>query len=444
MGQLIRLNRGYDLIVVGSGPSGAVASKIASEKGLKVLLFDKGTPPSQKGGVGGEFIPVSVFEEFPWMKEGPLQLGIGRWALYFPYHVNLSEIRFSRPAPYGFTVNRAEWDGWVAGAAVEAGAELKASTQVREVVRGVGGEVVGVVDEGGKKYLAPIVIGADGVNSVVARMAGLRGRGASRSIAPCVNYTFSLPPSEVASRFGEDGEAEVAIMYGEGISPKGFGWITPSKGEVSIGVWGVTDVTQKALSEHLQRILALRFVREKLGEAKLLQTSTHTVPLHGPTGRIYSSGILLTGDAAGLVCPFDGVGYEAAVLSGRMAAEVAVKAVGAGDTSSGALAEYESALKRSSIYQDIKFGLKVQKHMRESVGIEAFNKMLYEMGAAVNKHGFHSGKSHEEALTEFVTENAGILVGLLFRLVPIYAIPFREMMRVAFLGSKTILLGRKI
>lgn len=332
--------RKYDVIVVGAGPAGSLAAKTSAELGLKTLVFERGRYPGQKS-VGGEFLPISIFQRFPWMKEGPVKRAINRWAFYHPYDDKLTQIKFSRKEEYGFVVHRPEWDRWVSTFAVKAGAHLKNSTLVEGVLFDDDENVIGIVTHKGEKYYSNIVIAADGSNSITAKKANLRVKWPKGSLSLCIKYTFSLKEKEITRRFSDENGTEIEVFYTDKVSTKGYGWVFPSQKDFCVGVGSTLDEMTDNMHQKLQNLICIPHIKEKVKGAKLIQCSTHTVPTYGLTGRTFRSGLILTGDAAGFVCPFDGAGYEAATISGSIAAEVAEKAFNTGDYSAKVLQEYE-------------------------------------------------------------------------------------------------------
>jgi len=412
-------NLSYDVIAIGGGPAGVLAAKTAAEKGLKTLLIERGEHLGQKS-VGGEFLPISIFEQFPWMKDGPIQRRINRWVFYLPSGDRATEMRYSRRQEYGYTVHRPEWDRWVGGFAEEAGVDLKTSTLVEGLAIDAAGYARGVLTDKSERIYSKLVIGADGVNSVTARSLGLRRSWPKKSVALCSKYTYSLPPEMIEERFGDEEGAEIEILFGEDICPRGFAWIFPSERDFCVGIGVGLDALRSNIFTCLQNVTTLPHVKRKTKDARLLQYSTHLVPIYGPTERTYGNGVLLAGDAAGFVCPFDGAGYEAAAVSGRMAGEVAAEALSRGDVSAKALQGYEKMWTESFIGQDLSYGKRVQDYMINKVGAGLFNRMVYEMGSALTKHGSDiTEKSHSEAMEEFFERHTQTFSDMMAQLAPL-------------------------
>ena len=99
-------------------------------------------------------------------------------------------------APYnGMTTLRCHFDAWLAGKATEAGARLVTSTVATGLVRDGAGRVVGVrTDRDGAELHAPVVVACDGVNSFLAKEAGLLARAEASHHTLGVKEVLDLPP----------------------------------------------------------------------------------------------------------------------------------------------------------------------------------------------------------------------------------------------------------
>ena len=171
---------------------------------------------------------------------------------------------------------------------------------------------------------ADIVIAADGIESNVARMAGLKTINQIADIASCAQYEMvgiDIDPNYLQVHFGQE------------IAPGGYSWIFP-KGDgvanVGLGVINAEETAYYYLNKFIENL-----------DATPVELNIGGVPLSGPIDKTYSSGLMVVGDAAGQVDPVNGAGIENAVTCGRIAGEVAVEAIENEDTSSNYLKNYE-------------------------------------------------------------------------------------------------------
>ncbi len=406
----------YDLVVVGAGPAGSLAAKTVAEKGFKVVFLERGRKPGEKS-VGGELLTRDVFHFFPWMAEGPIEQPIQGWTfhLYSEGGRRLVELGFSRAEPYGYTVHRPSWDLWVSRQAELSGAKLKTSTLVERLLMDDRGFVVGVETSRGEKIYGSMVIGADGVASVVAREAGLRGRWPPESLALCLKHFYTLRPRTVLTRFRR-GEGLNAFIFIDGRLGRGYGWVFPYKRGIAVGL-GLIPGGAESLTGKFEVFLSLPAVRNLVDGGSLKQHSAHLIPLGGPKGKTFGNGVLLAGDAAGFPCPLEGAGYEAAAYSGLLAGEVACEALSRGEFSAETLAVYEERWRQSWIARNIDFGRRLQRLILDELGVERLSLGFHRFLEALSKHGSHPGISHPEAVHRFFEENRealGLLAGKIF------------------------------
>lgn len=107
--------------------------------------------------------------------------------------------------------------------------------------------------------------------------------------------------------------------------PGGYGWLFP-KGDVANLGAGIAPQFRSRLKSIVAR-LHVQLSNPALG-SEILSTTGGAIPVGGmlkPSGRLGETLVLLAGDAAGLANPVSGAGIAAAVHSGRLAAEAAVR-----------------------------------------------------------------------------------------------------------------------
>ena len=203
----------YDVLIVGAGPGGSVAAKVAAENGLKTVFFERGRKPGEKNSSGCGLGP-RMWREFPELMEQltpEVAPNLRKAGCVVNHYLNkdMEEIAIEmyhptesvtyEPAKQFITMNcyRSEFDPWIAGFAVEAGAELRTSVLIKDLVKDDKGKVIGVQTEKGEKILGSIVIGADGVISTVAIRSGLNPRWHPNQITLVPQYDFAAPPEKI-------------------------------------------------------------------------------------------------------------------------------------------------------------------------------------------------------------------------------------------------------
>ena len=183
----MRRKEHFDAVVVGAGPAGSTAALVMARAGLRVALLERGEYPGAKNVSGAVLYGTSFLERLlPGFRlSAPVERYITRRSIGFMSESALFSLDYKSssadvPPNYGFTVLRPQFDRWLAQRAVEAGALLVPKTVVDGLIREKGA-VKGVRSrrEKGELY-ADVVVAADGVNSFLAREAGLRGSFPSR------------------------------------------------------------------------------------------------------------------------------------------------------------------------------------------------------------------------------------------------------------------------
>lgn len=359
----------FDVIVVGAGPAGSAAALAAARGGLSVALLERGVSPGSKNMFGGVLYTHSLRGLLPdFAHEAPLERTITRRVIAMTAGEATVAIDFGQrrlaQSPYGaFTVIRGHFDQWLADSARRAGATLVCQSVADQLKKGAAGAVEGVVLRDGTELLAPVTICADGVNSLLARRAGLRSAFADHQLALGVKKTLALPATVIEERFRvEPGEGVDTIYLGgftRGMT--GGGFLYTNRETLSAGITvTLSHLRRTGLrpEQVLDHFLAEPSVRKLVEGAEVLEYSAHLIPEGGYTSipTLSAPGVLLAGDAAGFVLN-SGINLEGAnlaITSGRLAGETAAAAHRAGDCSGRFLSRYRKALEGSHVLKDLK------------------------------------------------------------------------------------------
>jgi digeranylgeranylglycerophospholipid reductase len=336
----------YDVVVVGGRLGGSTSSLFASKGGLDVLMIEKrqeiGTPVQCAEATTTETFNILDME--PSMKY--LCTDVKGVDFYAP---NGKHFRVKGNNMYGFmegyVLERKIFDKELAIESAKAGTDIMVKTTVKDIIRD-NGHVCGVVAKHmGRTFniKADVVIAADGVESNIAKMAGLKTVNQTKNIASCAQYEM----------VGVDIDPNyLQIHHGSKIAPGGYLWIFPKgNGIANVGL-GVINSKESAyyyLSKFIKNL-----------DATPVELNIGGVPLSGPIEKTFSSGLMVVGDAAGQVDPMNGAGIQNTVTSGRIAGEVAVESIENEDTSSNYLKKYEE-LWKLAIGKNLETSLKYQK-----------------------------------------------------------------------------------
>ncbi len=355
-----------DVIVVGAGPAGSAAALVAARAGLKVMLLERGPFPGSKNMYGGVVYGRILDELIPdWYEHVPVQRWVTRRSTMVMDGDRAMTVDFRAQAwgraPYnGATTYRPDFDSWLADQAVAAGARLVSSTTAVGLLTEAG-RIIGVTtDRPSGDLRAPVVIACDGVNSFLAKQAGLYHHPESSHFTLGAKETLALPKETIDQRFGVRGRDGVDIeIIGATQGIPGGGFVYTNLDSVAVGVVvGVDELATAGLRpEELIARLKLHPAIEPLIEgAELKEYSAHLIPEGGykTMPELSTDGLLVAGDAACLTLAagiwLEGVNF--AIGSGARAGEVAVAAHGRNDFSARSLGRYRSLLEQSFVLRD--------------------------------------------------------------------------------------------
>jgi digeranylgeranylglycerophospholipid reductase len=322
------------IIVVGAGPAGSSTAVGALRAGARVTIIDRKTNvgiPVQCGEAIGKTGPGVAEIDIP--KES-IRAPLRGFRLYSPGQISVD---YATEEPSGFTIDRRIFDKELFARATEAGAESLLGARVLDITRS-NGTVTGIVvrHDGKRKTLkAQVVVGADGVNSQIARLTGLRKAYKPDDIDSCFAYEMANCDLEVTDL--------MEFLLGSELSPRGYIWIFPKgagRANVGIGIGG--GVETKTAKEYLDQFLKYHEVaKQQLSKARVIETRVGALPVCGPNKTNVVDGAILVGDAAGQIHPITGGGMGYAMVCGSIAGRVAAECVQQEKVSAKHLQKYE-------------------------------------------------------------------------------------------------------
>jgi len=295
-----------DVAIVGAGPAGAWTAWRLARKGARVSIFD-GSHPREKpcgGGVTGRALalvaPAVSMRDLP---------AIVIESARFEANGRAADVSLTSDDPTSpplIVTPRASFDGALADAAWSAGAR-RVSERVVDVQVGRDGVVL-TTRQG--THRAAVVVGADGVNSLVRRR---------------VHRPFPRTDLSIATGFYVRGRSSREIVVGFSFDPPGYMWSFPRPDHLAIGMCAPADRSSAAA---LRRAVVGWVERAGLGSGAELEPYAWPIPSLAPEGwdraRVSGDRWLLVGDAAGLVDPITREGIYWALESATLAASAIV------------------------------------------------------------------------------------------------------------------------
>lgn len=328
------------VVVVGGGPGGASTAYHLARAGVDVALFDKATFPRDK--VCGDGLTPAAVAEILAMGIDPLtepgwQANRGLRVIGGGHRIHLPWPQTPSLPGYGLAKARVDLDARLLRQAEEAGARVYTGVTVTEPLRARDGAVIGVKVVPSDEREAPprtvrarYVVDAGGASARLATAVGLV-KNPKRPMAVAARAYF-------ASKRGDEEWMESHLELWDG--PRGdshllpgYGWIFPlGNGLVNVGLGSVSSNTTATKLPY--RKIFSSWVATLPPEWQLTpetqQGPLRSAPLpmcHNRTPH-YRGGLVLVGDAGGMISPFNGEGIAPAMQAGRIAAETMVQALG--------------------------------------------------------------------------------------------------------------------
>jgi len=346
-----------DVVVVGAGPGGSATAYWAAAAGLDVLLLDKASFPRDKV-CGDGLTPravaelarmgVAIREEDGWIRNRGLRVHGGGHTIELPWP------ELSSYPSYGLAMRRSGLDQLLVEHARAAGAKVLERTAVTgPLLDERTGRVVGVRakgEDGNELVLrAPVVVASDGVSSRLATALGRSPRpDRPMGVAVRTYYRSPLHDDPWMTSYLElwDGEPGASNLM------PGYGWIFAlGDGTVNVGLGSVSS-TNAATKIDYRDLFGTWMANTppEWGFTKENQDGPvrgAALPMGFNRGPLYGNGVMLVGDAAGMVSPFNGEGIAYALAAGRVAAEAAAQGLARGSAAGRerAFAGYQTRMK---------------------------------------------------------------------------------------------------
>ncbi len=293
----------WDVIVIGGGPAGSTAARFCAEKCLDVLLIDSEDFPRKKPCGGG--LSLSAIKELEMSIPDNIieRICYGMRSIYKGKGIEISD-----KIPAAYMVKREKFDNFLLLKAKSSGITFKNCTckEVKEHKD----KITVHTDTG--TFDTEICIGADGYFSKTAKAV-------RKPLSPdekrfCLICHIPLSESKITKIMGNYVELDYGYIN------MGYAWLFPKSNCISAGIGGACSN-----GKQLKRDLKIFLAQHKLSTD--LPFTGCFIPISNLKNPISTKRIMLIGDAAGFVDSFSGEGIKNAIISGKIAAETANKAL---------------------------------------------------------------------------------------------------------------------
>lgn len=306
-------DRQFDVVVVGAGPAGGLAALTAARAGLRTLLIEKHATIGEPLCCAEAISLCGLTDNIP-LDRNWVAADIERCYLRSP---GGAEIDFYHPDA-GYVLSRRRFEQGMADMAASHGAEVMTQTEAVGLTGGENGRFTGLrLLQNGTEFIvsSEVIIAADGIESLIARWAGLD---TTLSIDHC--------DSAVQYLFGDVPDLDPTCLefyFGNEIAPGGYAWVFPKgNGTANVGIALAPVIAHGKKAIHtLAEFVKWRFDGST---PKPLKRSVGGIPEFCGRRFMLRGNVMVTGDAARLLDSVTGAGIANALWSGRLAAETAI------------------------------------------------------------------------------------------------------------------------
>jgi geranylgeranyl reductase family protein len=315
-----------DVIVVGAGPAGSATATYLARSGLDVSLLEKSRFPREKV-CGDGLTPrgtkqliklgIDISTDNGWAH----QRGLRFWA--DGRHWDLDWPELTDYPNFGLTRQREDFDQMLAENAVAAGAKMyELAAVTAPIISSHNDRITGVVTKDGRRFSAPLVVAADGNSSRLSVALGINRREQlPMGVAVRTYYQSPLHDSPYIESWPQlwDGKPRESNLL------PGYGWIFPlGNGLCNVGL-GILNTSKAHGKVDLKQMLKswMDSTPEEWGFREQNQVGRvlgAALPMAFNRVPHYSRGLVLVGDAGGMVSPFNGEGIPQALESAELAA----------------------------------------------------------------------------------------------------------------------------
>lgn len=287
-------SRIHDLIIAGGGFAGLACTRAAARVGLRTLVLERKPWPGTRVRTTGILVKELADE---WDPPSRLLRRIDAVRLYSP---SLRRLDLRSDGYYFFATNTPELVRWHERQAIDAGAAIRFNAPYSQSRVSQG---LQLINQG--QFRSRYLVGCDGARSRVARDRGL---GCNRDFIIGVEVELAPQPHV-------DSTCLHVFLDGE-LAPGYIGWVVPGVNSTQIGL-GCRLPRRPDLHAFLEKIARVF----RLDDVRVREFRSGLIPCGGPVSPWFASGLVLVGDAAGMVSPLTAGGIHPAVTLGGIAGE---------------------------------------------------------------------------------------------------------------------------
>ena len=321
-------NSEYDVIVVGAGPGGSVIARRLAQFGHSVLLIEKRKQIGYPVRCGEASTTLEDIESYGPIDDDCIETIMDGLFVYGPGGTTLDVPKKNT----GIMLNRLKFDPCLARLAEKDGVELVTEARAESISEVIGGfrEVSIVTPSGTQKIKGRLIVGADGMESLVGRMAGLK-------CLHKVSSTCTGVDIEVEGILTEPNY--LTFWQGHDFINDGYIWSFPKK-KSNVTNFGAGFLIPQKNERSIQEI-TMQWLNKLYPGVKVNKVVGGLISVSGNLKEYVADRLILVGDAAHHTNPLTGGGIAAAMRAAKEGAIVVHEGLVQGDLSRAFLKQYE-------------------------------------------------------------------------------------------------------
>ncbi len=311
----------WDVIVIGAGPAGCFTAMLIALSGFKVLILEEHQEIGHPVHCAGLISPRAM--ELAGANKSGVLNNLTGLRVFSPLSTILN---IESSSDLALAIDRAKFDQELAAKAENAGAVLMKGVKADGIERITGGFRL-MTESGNKTISTKLLIGADGVDSSVAKWLRLSGQN-PKAVMYAADAQMQCTDT-----------SSISVFLGQNLAPGWFGWMIPlDEKTCRVGTGHALVEPAYSTQRYFQELVDNN--PQIFKDLKMIRYTGGKVPL-GKMSRIYSANAMLVGDAACQTKPISGGGIYMGLRGAQICSQTAVEALSEDDLSEAKISSYQ-------------------------------------------------------------------------------------------------------
>ncbi len=346
-----------NVLIIGAGPAGLTTAKYLADNDIKSIVVEKNSKPGSNNFYSGVIENEILEEIFDKIKDEKIERELTEYRAYLLQNDSFLSLNERKALKKRSIVLHQIFTDWMCEQIKKTGISFLFNTLAEGLII-KDSKICGIKTSKGDLY-SDVVIISEGVSSILVKKSGLRkGEISPANIFIYAEETFSLDPELIQERFNisEKEGVSIKLFSDEVLKMPSTGYINTNKNSVTVGIgvlFSELISTGININSCLELIKKHPAVYPLIKSGKTIKYSSFMLPFHSENSpafssvKVYENGCLITGGTTLLLDPFSWSISANAILAGKLAAQMLIKAKDLNDYSKNTLQEYKKLLEKN-------------------------------------------------------------------------------------------------